>query len=37
LRTTLINAVEVATNRSRELGEMMIKNFSNNGPVDPSA
>ena len=29
LRTTLINAVEVATNRSRELGEMMIKNFSN--------
>ncbi len=37
LRTTLINAVEVATNRSRELGEMMIKNFSNNGPVDPPA
>ena len=36
LRTTLINAVEVATNRSRELGEMTIKNFSNNGPVDPS-
>jgi len=35
LRTTLINAVEVATNRSRELGEMMIKNFSNNCPVDP--
>lgn len=34
LRTTLINAVEVATNRSRELGEMMIKNFSNNCPVD---
>jgi pyrroline-5-carboxylate reductase len=30
LRTTLIHAVEVATNRSRELGEMMIKNFSNN-------
>lgn len=29
LRTTLINAVEAATNRSRELGEMMIKNFSN--------
>jgi len=28
LRTTLINAVEVATKRSRELGEMMIKNFS---------
>lgn len=37
LRTTLINAVEVATNRSRELGEMMIKNFTNNGPVDPPA
>jgi len=37
LRTTLINAVEVATNRSRELGEMTIKNFSNNGPVDPKA
>lgn len=29
LRTTLINAVEVATKRSRELGEMMAKNFSN--------
>ncbi len=28
LRTTLINAVEAATNRSMELGEMMIKNFS---------
>jgi pyrroline-5-carboxylate reductase len=37
LRTTLIRAVEVATNRSRELGEMMIKNFANNGPVDPPA
>lgn len=37
LRTTLINAVEVATNRSKELGEMMIKNFSNNCPVDPPA
>jgi pyrroline-5-carboxylate reductase len=37
LRTTLINAVEVATHRSRELGEMMIKNFANNGPVDPKA
>ena len=34
LRTTLINAVEVATNRSRELGEMMIENFSNNRPAD---
>jgi len=30
LRTTLINAVEVATNRSKELGEMMIKNFTEN-------
>ncbi len=29
LRTTLMNAVEVGTNRSKELGEMMIKNFSN--------
>jgi pyrroline-5-carboxylate reductase len=29
LRTTLMNAVEVATSRSRELGEMMIKNFAN--------
>ena len=28
LRTTLINAVEAGTKRSRELGEMMIKNFS---------
>ncbi|MFC1859814.1 pyrroline-5-carboxylate reductase, partial [Thermodesulfobacteriota bacterium] len=28
LRTTLINAVEAATKRSRELGEMMIKNFA---------
>lgn len=30
LRTTLINAVETATKRSKELGEMMIKNFSEN-------
>ncbi len=30
LRTTLINAVEAATMRSIELGEIMIKNFSNN-------
>ena len=37
LRTTLIHAVEVATNRSRELGEMMIKNFSNNCSFDPQA
>lgn len=29
LRTTLINAVEVATQRSKELGEIVIKNFSN--------
>jgi len=28
LRTTLINAVEAATTRSKELGEMMIKNFN---------
>ena len=34
LRTTLINAVEVATNRSKELGDLMIENFSNNGPAD---
>ncbi|MBC8443684.1 MAG: pyrroline-5-carboxylate reductase [Deltaproteobacteria bacterium] len=30
LRTTLINAVEAATNRSMELGEMMIKHFTEN-------
>lgn len=30
LRTTLINAVEAATMRSKELGDIMIKNFSNN-------
>ena len=30
LRTTLIRAVEAATNRSRELGEMILKNFANN-------
>lgn len=30
LRTTLINAVEAATNRSMELGEMMIKHFADN-------
>ena len=29
LRTTLINAVEVATERSKELGEIMTKNFFN--------
>jgi pyrroline-5-carboxylate reductase len=37
LRTTLINAVEVATNRSKELGEIMIKNFSNNRSATPKA
>ena len=37
LRTTLINAVEVATHRSKELGEMMIKNFSNNRSGTPKA
>lgn len=30
LRTTLIDAVEAATLRSKELGEIMMKNFSNN-------
>ncbi|MFN2358595.1 MAG: pyrroline-5-carboxylate reductase [Desulfotignum sp.] len=30
LRTTMINAVESATNRSRELGEMMVKDFIKN-------
>jgi pyrroline-5-carboxylate reductase len=30
LRTTLINAVEAATIRSKELGEIMMQNFSNN-------
>lgn len=34
LRTTLINAVEAATNRSKELGEAMIKNFAN-GKTQP--
>jgi pyrroline-5-carboxylate reductase len=29
LRTTLMNAVEAATCRSKELGELMIKNFAN--------
>ncbi len=29
LRTTLINAVEVATERSKELGKMMLENFAN--------
>lgn len=36
LRTTLINAVEAATKRSMELGELMIKRFSeNNSSVSP--
>jgi len=30
LRTTIMDAVEAATNRSSELGEMMVKNFLNN-------
>ncbi|MEN8211879.1 MAG: pyrroline-5-carboxylate reductase [Thermodesulfobacteriota bacterium] len=30
LRTTLINAVESASNRSKELGEMMVKDFIKN-------
>ncbi|HAR32921.1 MAG TPA: pyrroline-5-carboxylate reductase, partial [Desulfobacter sp.] len=30
LRTTLINAVEAATKRSMELGEMMVKDFIKN-------
>jgi pyrroline-5-carboxylate reductase len=34
LRTTLINAVEAAANRSKELGEAMIKNFAN-GQTQP--
>jgi len=34
LRTTLINAVEAATLRSRELGEMMMRNFGNSKHSD---
>ncbi len=30
LRTTLINAVESATHRSKELGELMVKDFIEN-------
>ncbi|MEA1967466.1 MAG: pyrroline-5-carboxylate reductase [Thermodesulfobacteriota bacterium] len=30
LRTTLINAVEAASNRSTELGKLMVKNFTEN-------
>ena len=32
LRTTLINAVEAATTRSKELGEICIQNFANGPP-----
>ena len=32
LRTTLINAVEAATERSRELGDALIKNFTEENP-----
>ena len=32
LRTTLINAVEAATERSRELGEICVQNFANHRP-----
>ena len=34
LRTTLINAVESATQRSKELGEMMVKDFIKNAEND---
>jgi len=38
LRTTLINAVEAATLRSKELGDMMVKTFSeNNGHLKKPA
>ena len=30
LRTTLIHAIEAATNRSKELGEIITRNFANN-------
>ena len=30
LRTTMINAIEAATKRSKELGEMMVKDFIKN-------
>ena len=30
LRTTIMDAVEAATNRSKELGEMMIDSFLDN-------
>ena len=31
LRTTLISAVEAATQRSKELGKIVMKNFTDNG------
>ncbi len=34
LRTTMINAIESATNRSRELGEMMVKDFIANSKTE---
>lgn len=30
LRTTMINAIESATKRSKELGDMMVKDFIKN-------
>lgn len=33
LRTTIMDAVEAATNRSKELGEMMMENFLENDPT----
>jgi len=30
LRTTMINAIESATKRSKELGDMMVKDFMEN-------
>jgi pyrroline-5-carboxylate reductase len=37
LRTTLINAVEVATKRSKELGEIMVKNFAGDRKQAPES
>ncbi len=34
LRTTMINAIESATKRSKELGEMMVKDFIENNKKD---
>jgi pyrroline-5-carboxylate reductase len=33
LRTTMINAIESATNRSKKLGEMMVKDFIKNNKI----